>query len=240
METTTRVVPDSLLPDKNHQFLQHIPQEYIEEWLSYDSWTLKMACLLITIGYPADLNAKIEEAKDWPPDAYGRDHLSSCLTVYGRAASIARSSIAAGLLQDPDTPARWLDWAKRKGYSVAHLELIKTAPAPDGERGTRPTPEEHVQELASLFDPVHYETLEKMFPTGKENGWRSFADKASANGLIAARQGRGMFNPMLAGLWWLDKKHPIGWHLERVNRVLAKNLPPRSRGNERLLTGDYD
>lgn len=128
--------------------------------------------------------------------------------------------------------------------AMAHIKAIEhpkpAAPAPDGDTKKPCTPENHEQELASMFDPVHYEALEKMLPSGRENGWRSFTEKAANNGLIAAREGRAMFNPMLAALWWLDKQHPPGWDLAKVNRVLAKNLPLRSRGNEHLFTGEYD
>lgn len=92
-------------------------------------------------------------------------------------------------------------------------------------------------ELAALFDPVHYSTLEAMFPT--DGKWRRFSERADRNGLIIARVGRAKFNPMLAALWWHEKQSP-GWALERVYRKLALNLPARSKGNEHLFTGDYD
>jgi len=120
MDTTNIALPGDL-PDESQQFLMHVPPDFIDPWLSYDSWTLKTACLLITIGFPVDLDAKVEEAKDWPDDASGRQRLFSMLAVYDRAASIARSSVAAGLINDPDTPERWLSWAERKGYRVDHL-----------------------------------------------------------------------------------------------------------------------
>lgn len=136
---------------------------------------------------------------------------------------------------------------KDLGVSRADLKAAGEAllaqrepPAPDAEAPKVPKIVKDEPDLAALFDPVHYEALGKMFPCDRENGWRNFADKAASNGLIAARQGRAVFNPMLAALWWLDRQHPIGWDLARINRVLAKCLPHRSKGNEHLFTGDYD
>jgi hypothetical protein len=91
--------------------------------------------------------------------------------------------------------------------------------------------------LAALFDPVPKETLEKMFPANGK--WTSWADHAKANGLIDARQGRRMFNPYRAGLWFVNKGND-GWDLAHLDRVLAKNLPARSKDEAYLLTGKLD
>lgn len=93
-------------------------------------------------------------------------------------------------------------------------------------------------ELAALFDPVKVATLESMFPRGGE--WARDAERAPRNGLRDARVGRGIFNPYLAARWWLEKKAPPGWKWERCARVLANNLPPRSRDSKHLLTGYVD
>lgn len=94
------------------------------------------------------------------------------------------------------------------------------------------------EELAALFDPVHAQTLEALFPEGGK--WKKYAERAARNGLMQAREERGKFNPYKAGRWWMDTQAPPGWKWERCARVLANNLPHRSRDSRHLLTGDYD
>jgi len=92
-------------------------------------------------------------------------------------------------------------------------------------------------QLASLFDNVRPEELEQMFPT--EGKWTGWAERAARNGLKEARRGRGLFNPYIAAMWFLKQGEPR-WDLARCHRVLAKNLPARSRGEEHKLTGLLD
>lgn len=108
---------------------------------------------------------------------------------------------------------------------------------PDSPPIATPAFDDPDEKLAALFDPAPKETLEKMFPANGK--WTIWADHAKANGLIDARQGRRMFNPYRAGLWFVNKGN-IGWDLARLHRVLAKNLPARSKDEARLLTGDLD
>lgn len=97
--------------------------------------------------------------------------------------------------------------------------------------------EEADEELAALFDPVTVATLEKMFPAGDR--WKQWAERAKRNGLSIARVGRGMYNPYLASTWFLGQGRP-GWDRAKCDRVLANNLPARSRHESHLLTGDLD
>jgi hypothetical protein len=113
--------------DDKHQFLRGIPLEFLDPWTSYDSWDTKLAIKLITIGYNLDIDGYWDEAKNLPYGSTGYDSARVYVDVYQRGTSIAKSSIAAGLLKDSDTPANWLAWAKRKGYDVAHLEHPQTA-----------------------------------------------------------------------------------------------------------------
>lgn len=127
--------------------------------------------------------------------------------------------------------------------SVAHpSQSTEPTPTPD----TRQRPDETAPqpdaidaeiELAALFDPVKVATLEAMFPDEK---WGRYAEKAPRNGLNGARVGRGIYNPYLAARWWLHRQAPAGWKWERCVRVLANNLPVRSRDSKHLLTGDFD
>lgn len=91
--------------------------------------------------------------------------------------------------------------------------------------------------LSELFDPVGLQQLEKMFPCGKWAGW---GKKAKEKGLDAARIGRAKYNPYLAAQWWLTNRKPEGWDLARVNRVLANNLPHRSRDSKYLVMGELE
>ena len=116
--------------DDRHQFLRPIPFECLDPWTSYDSWDAELAIRLITIGYNLDIKAYWDEAKDFPHGSTGWDAARAYIDVYQRGMSIAKSSIAAGLLRNPDTPANWLAWAERKGYSVTHLKSQAAAPAP--------------------------------------------------------------------------------------------------------------
>lgn len=141
---TTRTIPERLMPDANYQFVinrpfelvfdpdkplpldrEPIPSDFVQpeldEWFLYDSWGIKLACKLITLGYPVCLDRLAEKAKDWPHDCEGRDRFGSMVHVYERALGIAASSVKAGTIKEHDTPANWIAWAKSKGYSVAHL-----------------------------------------------------------------------------------------------------------------------
>lgn len=96
-------------------------------------------------------------------------------------------------------------------------------------------------ELASLFDGVGYEALNKMFPPDKEKNWKEFMERGTRNGLKkAAFVKRGKMNPFLAAEWWLQEQNPPNWDWARCLRVLAKNLPPRSADQSYLLVGDYE
>lgn len=93
-------------------------------------------------------------------------------------------------------------------------------------------------DIAAMFDPVAKEQLEAMFP---DNGkWAKYAERAARNGLAgAARVGRAIFNPYCAARWWIESQGPDGWKWERCVRVLANNLPSRSRDSKHVLTGEF-
>lgn len=91
--------------------------------------------------------------------------------------------------------------------------------------------------LAGLFDPVTPAVLERIFSTGGK--WTKWSERAARNGLHEARQGRGMFNPYLAAIWFL-RQGESGWDLARCYRTLANNLPARSRSEVHRLTGLLD
>ena len=261
MELTRRQIPEWLLPDDNHQFLIQKPFELVfnpdkplpddlfnadpsilvqpelDQWFLYDSWDIKLACKLITLGYPIWLEGYAEMAKDWPEGCEGLDRFWAMVTVYNRAFSIANSSVKAGTIKEHDTPANWMAWAEGKGYSVAHLIPVDT-PAATTEvvADTTPTANDDPDKaLADLFDHMPVEALEKMFPANGK--WKGWADKAKANALIDARGGRAMFNPYKAGMWFLNQGVE-GWDLARINRVLVKNLPARSKDESYKLTGE--
>ncbi len=140
--------------DDKHQFLRNIPLEFLDPWTSYDSWDAEIAIKLITIGYNLDIRAYWDEAKDFPYGSTGCDSAHAYVYVYQRGMSIAKSSIAAGPLKDPDTPANWLAWAKRKGYDVEHLEhpqIYAATPAPITTAIKEPSWKELAQSKAREF-----------------------------------------------------------------------------------------
>jgi hypothetical protein len=96
-------------------------------------------------------------------------------------------------------------------------------------------PNEYNKKCADLFDPVTVAFLETLFPA--DNRWAKWSERAARNGLIDARNGRGTFNPYLAGLWFL-RQGIAGWDHARVMRRLTRNLPARSRDQADLLTGE--
>jgi hypothetical protein len=69
----------------------------------YDSWNIKLACKLITLGYPVWLERMAREAKDWPHNCEGKHRFNSMIIVYERAISIAKSSIVAGSIREEDS-----------------------------------------------------------------------------------------------------------------------------------------
>jgi len=148
-----------------------------------------------------------------------------------------------GWLVSIDEAERWYD---AKGFSVdlskikADMKALQAgAQVADGDMPTTPSHVENEADLAALFDGVRYESLNKMFPGAGD--WKRHAERATRTGLAtAARVGRGLFNPLHAALWWLDKNNPPGWDTARVYRTLANNLPPRSSHLKHLLTGNYD
>jgi hypothetical protein len=122
-----------------------------------------------------------------------------------------------------------------QALAVQHLQALSAEAA--ALRETSPE-RDAVAELAALFDAVTLSQLETMFPA-EAGKWQSWAERAKRNGLHLARTERGLFNPYMAGMFFLKQGIP-GWTLERVNRRLAANLPPRSQERKPLLTGELD
>ena len=64
-----------------------------------------------------------------------------------------------------------------------------------------------------------------MFPS--KGKWKEWTKRARRNGLVAARQGRALFNPYLAAEWWITQQNPIGWHSEKcLKEALIKLFIP--------------
>lgn len=122
--------------------------------------------------------------------------------------------------------------------SLERLISKHSAPVDSDDEQTNPADDaDHDETLAALFDLVPVEALETMFPAGGK--WSGWAGKAKEKGLLTAREGRGMFNPYKAGMWFVQRGAP-GWDIDRLYKRLAKNLPARSRDSAHLLTGDFE
>jgi hypothetical protein len=135
-------------------------------------------------------------------------------------------------------PTYFIEWAEQKGYAPCWLSLFKGNEKHDIEPTSCVAPEISEEVLAALFDPVGCEVLNKMF---QSKGWDDYANRADRNGLaVAARVGRKKFNPLKAGLWWLQNGSHHGWDMARLYRTLANNLPPRSKDSKHLLTDDIE
>ena len=125
--------------------------------------------------------------------------------------------------------------AKVAQEAVAASTDISVIPSAKAARA--PAPPDATTALATLFDPVTPAALERMFPAGGK--WAEWTERAGRNGLKDAREGRAVFNPYRAALWFLQRGEQ-GWDLARCHHVLAKNLPARSRGEDYKLTGLLD
>lgn len=150
----------------------------------------------------------------------------------------------------------WLDWCRNHGYSEladrftcpSNASPQETAEEMEAVAGTSLSSVDieeqatanvdHNETLAALFDPLPVEALAKIFMTDVTQ-WEKWAERADRNGLKSARQGRKIFNPYKAGMWFV-RNGAEGWDDARLYRTLANNLPARSRDNKHLLTGDLD
>ncbi|MCC7325651.1 MAG: hypothetical protein IT521_02455 [Burkholderiales bacterium] len=113
------------------------------------------------------------------------------------------------------------EFLKREGGTAAPTITAATNPGTNAE-----------DVLAEWYDPVTHAELETMFPA--DGQWKNWAERASDNGLKAARVARARFNPYRAAQWFLHRGIP-GWDQARVDRVLANNLPPRSQHQREFL-----
>lgn len=178
-----------------------------------------------------------------------------------KAKKIQRLAEAQGKLTA--SPVEWVEWAQSQpvkvhpGFLLAVEELPEatgesSAPAAKGEAGTSPSGDDveeqtpaadaddhnYSETLAALFDPVPVDVLEKMFPA--DGMWNVWAERAARNGLKYARQGRKMFNPYKAGMWFVTNGGK-GLTIGHCRRMLANNhLPDRSMEKKYLLTGELD
>jgi len=99
--------------------------ELMSEPLLLDHWSIDLACAMITVGCN-------EEVFQMNPLDYINPHERMMFVqireICNRCKRIALTSLSAGLISDPDTPAKWIAWAKAKGYSTRHLEQQPSAP----------------------------------------------------------------------------------------------------------------
>lgn len=219
-KVTVRTIPKRLLPDAKYQFvIDHpyalvvdpdkpfnplgddlVPPE-LDQWFLYDSWGIEQACKLITLGYPVDLDCKAEQMKGWPKDCEGWDSLYAMATVYSRALSIAKSSVQVGLIKEHDTPANWIEWAKGKGYSVAHLMPADAHAAKVAKRSITK------QRAINAFDGLHLDRA----------GWNNALSDVPkwiepcrvSRGRKGDKSTAATWNPVLIATALFDKEVPI-------------------------------
>ncbi|MGC2459210.1 MAG: hypothetical protein WA435_14575 [Gallionellaceae bacterium] len=136
-----------------------------------------------------------------------------------------------------DAPAEWRNLPVQDEPITEPDCRIKSADMPKESQHAEEIESDHDEKIAALFDPVTVAVLEKMFSADDE--WKNWAERASRNGLVSARQGRAKFNPYKAALWFVNQGI-VGWDLARCKRVLINNLPARSRDEAYLLSDKID
>jgi hypothetical protein len=109
----------------------------------------------------------------------------------------------------------------------------------------RPSAETVSDPKKNAFDPLPLSGIADMFRLDTDDNknserWRKLAERANRNGLSEARMelGRGSaesrFDPLMVADWLVE--HGIkGMTRERVNRILANNLPERSQDLKHLF-----
>lgn len=153
--------------DENFQMVS--PFEVDSIWHLTDSWDIGQACRLILLGYNEDIKRSINYGFEHCPEgSTGRDRASALIDITSRFMTLAKSTIAIGKLKDPDTPANWIEWAKDKGYSVAHL-MPANAPAAKDEVRLSVTDQQNNAILKWLRDNS-YDPLKLPVPPSGKSG----------------------------------------------------------------------
>lgn len=151
--------------DQNYQFLlplglpvheQRRFQPKLDELLLHDTWPKGTALTLIVCG------CSDAEAHAYYMRLVGKEGFAEWAYTLtegmSRADRLADSSISAGKLNDPDTPANWIAWAQSKGYSTAHLEqqpaakVVETTPNAPAKIEEPIKPSAPVTDYAALPD----------------------------------------------------------------------------------------
>lgn len=237
------------------------PPEGVLRYMRRDKWTRHEALLILAgyapsntvhngmpLGVPGSGHVYLDGTTDWTLAEAGLQHPLETEFLFCYINLLDYSNGES--MDERRTPNEWIAWAASKGISPHWLDYWRKQEDTDTGTGaeampvTTPAPAaqpdkiDHEAKLASLFDPVTVEVLEKTFPaTGQ---WKKWAERASRNGLRdAAKQGRGQYNLYKAAVWFVGQGI-TGWDLARCYRVLASNLPARSFDDKYMLTGDMD
>jgi len=104
---------------------------------------------------------------------------------------------------------------------------------------------EHVeQEVYDLFDPLPKDGIENIFILSADRlenkeQWSKWIFRAARNGLKQARTDCQpyQYNPAKVADWLVNNGK---LDRARANRLLVKNLPPRSRDEKHLITGELE
>jgi len=128
----------------------------LDELLLHDTWPKGIALTLIVLG------CSDAEGHAYYMTLVGKEGFAEWAYTLTegmvRATRLADSSIDAGKLNDPDTPANWLAWARTKGYSIAHLEqqpaaqVVETTPNAPAKIEEPVKPSTPAMDYATLSD----------------------------------------------------------------------------------------
>lgn len=96
--------------------------------------------------------------------------------------------------------------------------------------------ENREQEICNLFDAIKKEGIIKIFTLVSKNDWeRKYFCRVKRYGLDKIRENK-LYNPAKIGKWLIEKGL---YSQEQVDRVLANNLPERSKDKKSLIIGEY-
>ncbi len=190
-----------------------------------DLWGLEEAIERITHRGSLDL-ISIMNDPNWVIMATSTHTFSSRVGALERAKGLARLSVSLGEIQDSDTPANWIRWAKQKGYDTSHLQkyidfrsLLQKMPSTEIGRVVITVACEIEQESGSV--PTAKDVMAKLKDYAQSGEKHSDVLRQGPNGY----RGNGVY-------WITGKFEEKEFSLEACQKTLMRYLPKTPIGGE--------